>query len=109
MQETAEIEDIEIPKIDIRDIQLKPYNSNGIRLYIWNDMVRCDLNGKHYFTSLKYLRLLVWGKLKFCYFSDNYWTDEERKVYLEKKEAEFKERVKYSLLKDGVDKTWQRE
>lgn len=97
MQETIDIEDIQIPVIDIKDIQLKEYNGIGIRLYVWNDMVRCDMNGKRYYVSLDYLKALVFGRVKFCYLSDKWYSDEERKAYNEKKEIEFKERVKISL------------
>ena len=97
MEETTDIGDINIPVIDIRDIQLKSYNGNGIRLYRWGEMVRCDVNGKSYFTLIKYLRLLIFNKVKFCYFSDNFHSYEERKEYSMKKEVEFKERVKRSL------------
>lgn len=107
MQETTDIavnnyvnlEDITIPLIDMKDIQLKPYNGKGIRLYLWNEMVRCDMDGKQYFTSLKYLKLWLWGKVKFCYFSDNFteFNIQDRKDYKDKKEAEFKERIRRSL------------
>lgn len=97
MQETSNTEEIPIPKIDMKDVQLKEYNGQGIRIYIWGDIVRCDMNGKRYYTKLMRLRWLVFGKSKFCYFSDKYPTDEEIKAYNEKKEAEFQERFKRSL------------
>lgn len=87
-----------------KDKPIKPPKSDkSIRLYKWGDAVRCDykcLNcgyvSKTYWTALGYLKLLVFGRRKFCYLTEWY-SDEERKAFLEKREAEFNNRVKQSL------------
>lgn len=83
---------------------IKPPRSNkSIRLYKWGDIVKCDYKcancgyiSKTYWTALGYLKMLVFGKRHFCYLTEWY-SEEQRKAYLEKREAEFKERVKQSL------------
>ena len=81
--------------------EVKPYkpkkeNKPSIRLYKWGDMVRCELNGKIYWTAMGYLRQFIYTGRKFCYLTEWY-SDEERKAFLEKRDAEFKEKVRQSL------------
>ena len=96
MQQEIDIEEILIPELDIKEITLKKYDGKGIRLYVWGDKVRCDFNGDVYLTSLKHLKLLLYGKVKYCYIGE--WdTEQEMKEYAKKKDVEFNERVKRSL------------
>ena len=71
-------------------------NNKSIRLYWWGDKVMCDAHGKTYWTPQGYIRGLLFKSRKFCYLTEWY-TEEQRKVYLENKNAEFKQRVKQSL------------
>ena len=92
-------------KPEIKEVKVinPPRSSKSIRLYKWGDIVKCDYKcancghiSKTYWTAMGYLKMLVFGKRYFCYLTEWY-TDEQRKAFLEKRDAEFKEKVKQSL------------
>ena len=67
-----------------------------MRLYRWGNVIMCDLDGKKYWCKMEWVRLFAMGKSKFCYLTEMP-SGEERKAFIEKREAEFKERVRKSL------------
>jgi len=71
-------------------------NINNMRLFRWGQVIMCDFNGKRYWTKVNWIRLLAMGNTKFCYLTEMP-SGEERKAFLEKREEEFKERVRRSL------------
>lgn len=75
----------------------------SIRLYRWGNLIKCDINGTTYFTPEAYLKGLAF-KTRFFVYLTRWHTEEEHKLWLEKKaekerleEQEFKKKVKISL------------
>jgi len=86
----------------MENILIKPYKpmkENGkevLRLYKMNNTIRAELNGKTFATTIGWFRYFALGNRKFCYLTEFY-SKEERQAYKQKKEVEFKERVRLSL------------
>ena len=86
----------QITEIDYQTPVSPQKNINNMRLYRWGEVIMCDFNGKRYWTKMNWIRLFALGYCKFCYLTEMP-SGEERKAFIEKREEEFKERVRKSL------------